>query len=194
MTLILPDQYSQVNMIFTGAPVPNGAQMTFAVHNPTEESPATIAAAVSASWVTNLKSFFDSNSSLSTIRVKNGPTATGPAADAAGPGAGSAANTCVAPNTAILIRKLTGFGGHAATGRMYMPCVDEAWIDEGGDVGGATLAALQTAYSDFKDDIETSGFDWVLLHSSTDPFLTPTFVLSLAVQSKAATQRRRLRH
>jgi len=192
--MLIPLGYSQVNLIFTGVPVPTGAQVTFGVDNQTDDlSPSAIAAIVSAHYVTNLKSYLDSNASLATIRVKNGPNDTGPAVDAAGPGAGSASNSSVAPNTATLIRKVTAFGGRSGSGRMYHPCVDEAWIDEGGNLGGGTLTALQGAWDDFLADLDASNVPMVLLHNTTDVFASPTRVLGLEVQTKVATQRRRLR-
>lgn len=192
--MVIPANYAQVNMIFTGAPVPTGAQWTFGLNNSvTSLTPTGLANIVRTHWTTWLKSFTDSNMSLSTIRVKNGPNDTGPFVNAAGGGAGSAANTCVAPNTAILVRKATLFGGRSGSGRLFFPGVDEAWIDEGGVVGPATVTALQTAFTGFLTAFQTSLVTMVVLHGPSSPLATPTEVTGLVVQSLTATQRRRLR-
>jgi hypothetical protein len=95
-------------------------------------------------------------------------------------------------NCAMLVRKVTGAGGRANRGRLFLPCfnVDEASVDAGGNVTSAALTAYQAFITDWLD---TSVYNYVILHDSTSPEITPTPILNHVVQPKIATQRRRMR-
>lgn len=112
---------------------------------------------------------------------------------------GTSSDAVVPQNTAYLVRKRTDLGGRRGRGRFYLPGVSEAGVDAVGALGTAHRDALQTAVDDWYDFL-TAGvgarlYPPVVLHRSegigTEP--APTPITSFVVESKVATQRRRLR-
>lgn len=102
------------------------------------------------------------------------------------------------PNVAYLVRKQTGLGGRRNRGRMYIPGPPRNWFSAAGIFGTTQLASAQTAVEELLDPstLALAGFsNAVLFHSTgvTPTPSTPTPITSLSVQSKVATQRRRLR-
>lgn len=76
---------------------------------------------------------------------------------------------------------------------MYVPGYAEADVDPNGNLAGATVAVIQTGYTNFLLGIETGPFtDRAVIFHASAPF-TPTVIESLRVNDKVATQRRRLR-
>lgn len=104
---------------------------------------------------------------------------------------GFPANAAFPPNNAILVRKVTAQGGREHTGRMYMPGVDETGADNTGLLTTAYVAALQASVNGMLGDMSTNDIPMYVLHQN--PLTPPTLVTSLVVQSRTATQRRRLR-
>jgi hypothetical protein len=98
-------------------------------------------------------------------------------------------------NTAILVRKYTGFGGRKNRGRVFVPPwgVSEGLISKLGVLDNTFRAAHQAAWTAFR--VAALGHDAppVLLHAegSVEP---PRDITSFSVQTQVATQRRRLRH
>jgi hypothetical protein len=120
-------------------------------------------------------------------------TATGPVTgtDTRSPLTGANTGGGAAPNLAYLIRKTTDQGGRAGRGRMYLPGVEETDVDAGGNFVGGILATAATVFGDMINDFSTNDVPLRLLHNN--PALTPGVVTGLAFQTRAATQRRRLR-
>lgn len=118
--------------------------------------------------------------------------------DLATPVNGGVTSGSCPPNTSFLIRKGTGQGGRRNRGRMYIPGVPREAIFANGDIATTTVTGLQTRVDDLQDGptLVDAGFTTpVLLHGlglSPTP-VSPTPVTSLNVQTKVATQRRRLR-
>lgn len=105
--------------------------------------------------------------------------------------AGSLAGNTPPPQTALLIQKITGRAGRKNRGRMYIPANDESILNDAGVYGSTETAGFQTKADSFLAALDTAGYPMVLLHTSVAD--APTDVVSLVVQSKVATQRRRLR-
>ena len=108
-------------------------------------------------------------------------------------------SAAIPQNTAILVRKQTGFAGRAYRGRMYIPGVPEPDVSGTGELAGASLTAWQTAATGFLADFNDI-MPAVLIHScqyeeNAPPCVppVPTDVVSLQVDDFVATQRRRLR-
>lgn len=96
------------------------------------------------------------------------------------------------PNCAWLVRKNTLLGGRRGRGRTYFPGVTEGSVGDGGLVNEGD-GSLRTGLEGFWNGITTSapGFtDLVLLHEDAS---TPTVVQSWIMDTRIATQRRRLR-
>jgi hypothetical protein len=100
------------------------------------------------------------------------------------------------PQVAVLIRKNTGFAGRSQRGRNYWPGIREADVEISGNLVVGTRTAWQDAATFFLAQFSGGGLavtDMVLLHDSGSPTSGATLVTSYTVDSKVATQRRRLR-
>lgn len=102
------------------------------------------------------------------------------------------------PNTAWLLQKRTALAGRAFRGRTYFPAVDQAAADDAGFLVQVFRDAYQLAANGWLFDIATVGTP-VLIHSCfhavTEPVCVapaPTPTTSHVVDSRVATQRRRL--
>lgn len=98
----------------------------------------------------------------------------------------------LAPNTSFLVVKRTLLGGRAGRGRNYLPGVQEAAVDNAGNITG-DLATAGAAVSEFFPRLITALSLTVpcILHS--DDSRDPTPVTSWTLAPTVATQRRRLR-
>lgn len=106
---------------------------------------------------------------------------------------GTASVLPVPINSAILIRKNTASGGRKNRGRFYIPPLrpDESGVDAMGNMDGDQVTAIQSRWdAAFSAIVDTSSLPMVILHSAAG---TPTVVTSLSVQTRLATQRRRMR-
>lgn len=110
---------------------------------------------------------------------------------------GGQATTMLPSNSATLVRKRTGSAGKRGRGRLYLPGVAKPDVNDLGIIDGAVVASYQTSFDDFKTGFEAvaGGPSFCILHRSegagTEP--PPTPITAFEVQSKIATQRRRLR-
>lgn len=206
LELNLPADYYQASMTFTGTGCPRGAAIVFG-GQAAALAPATIAGAVNSAWTSALRAQFSADVTMAGTRVKKGPMDDGPFAFVALSSAGTASGTAMAPSVAYLIRKNTAIGGRQGAGRIYQPGVAEGSVDAAGIVSGAVRTPLQAGWDAFLAALNSAGAPMFLLHSfgaytvlrDKDPFIVvvaaraPTAVTSLTVDSKVATQRRRLR-
>jgi len=97
-------------------------------------------------------------------------------------------------NCAYLVRKNTAAAGRGKSGRMYVPGALEAQVTPAGIVDPAELASwngahLTAFYSAFTSDVG----DPVVNHQAGSPLGSTSTVTSFTMDSKIATQRRRLR-
>ena len=104
---------------------------------------------------------------------------------------GSPGLLALPPNNAVLIRKVTAAGGRTGTGRMYVPAMIETEVDSSGLISGASQANIQAGATGMLGDMSTNDIPMYLLHDSA--LIAPNLVTSLSVQTRVATQRRRLR-
>lgn len=189
--MIIPEGFSQVNMIFTGTGLPSGAQVAFGVRNEFEKTPIAIANLVKTAWVDSVIMAFFANTTIVTgILVKNGPNDVGPAATLGVSLPGASGSAQAAPNVAVLAHKVTGIGGRHGRGRMYLPGIPEGNVSAGGALDATIQANLTTNLGTFLVKLEAADIPMTLLHS--DAF-TPVPVEDLIVDATVATQRRRLR-
>jgi hypothetical protein len=190
----IPPGFAQCNIFWGGIAMPRGAQTVIGV-DPSALSagftPATVAAAVYNS-VTN-KLLPQTHASLSLLRVlaKLGPNDTGPAGEFGTVAPGPATIPPDSPQVAFLVKKITAGGGRQSRGRMFLPLVAEAQTDSGGVLNSVTQAAMQTALDEWLADLALRNVPMVLLHNAVE--VLPTPVTSLRLDTRVATQRRRLR-
>lgn len=117
---------------------------------------------------------------------------------------GSSGDPC-APNLATLVRLRGSEGGRASRGRMYLPARDEEDVDGAGNYDPTFTTALQGIMVDWVEALPTflagvslgilSRYDGVTSEGQPIPRPTPLFydLATIEVDSKTATQRRRLR-
>lgn len=108
-------------------------------------------------------------------------------------GSGGASAESVPNNTAILVRKSTGLGGRRGRGRMFIPGPSRDQIEATGAMSGAYRTSWQNAVDGLLDFATLdANVDRAVLFHQTAPFV-PTEIVSLTVEQRVATQRRRMR-
>jgi hypothetical protein len=108
------------------------------------------------------------------------------------PVVGTATGSTVPVNCAILGTKNTALGGRKYRGRCYLPPCYPGETDIGptGDIGSIVLGIHQTGMDYALDAMTTLGCTPVLHHSDGTP---GTPITGITLESKIATQRRRMR-
>jgi len=189
----IPAGFAQVNLRYTGTNLPTGGEVTFGVENVGGDQASGIALAVEAAYASaNLDSLFTSDGTLSTIRVKLGPNATGAFYELATSAPGTDGADPNPPQVALLCKKSTNTGGRRGVGRMYWPNVAANKVDDAGLFDGAYLSSAQSVMNAFITDLGSSDIPMVLLHGESG-FGVPHTVIGLTVQARCASQRRRNR-
>jgi len=188
---MIPVDYAQVTLNWTGAALPYGAATVFGVANTALALTAqgianAVDTAIGSSAITDR---LTNAVGITNIHVKLGPDATGAFYDKGVARVGGSAGD-TNPATAILINKATGSGGRKNRGRMFIPGAIEGDVGQAGVLNSGPQGALQTQFSNFLAALGTASIPMVLLH---DTALLPTVVTSLNVQSKLAVRHRRLR-
>lgn len=156
----------------------------------------------------NLKAKFDTEIVLSkTTTLKGNGSAVYTTGESTAAGTrGTNAVSSVTANTAVLVKKNTGFGGRTARGRMYFPWfISEGGVDEIGNIAGADVTAIQTVCDAWLAVVNgtPAAASMVIANRTYDrPWdqagrqlvsvdVGPA-VTSLTVETIAATQRRRM--
>jgi hypothetical protein len=157
-------------------------------------------------WNTNIAPTLDNNVLSLPPSVKLGDGTNVPAFSV-GTGAAVAGTFSAAdlpPQVAVLIKKVTGFGGKKNRGRFYLPwAVPGSVVNERGTILAANVTAMQANMTLFLEQMATDGFPMyisnkvlVLTPPDTRPHVTAIhtghLVLNLRVEDVVATQRRRL--
>lgn len=186
----IPSGFAQVTLGFAGNGLANPAACVFGVDQGGGATPEDVAETIFDLFVGTILPNLNDDVELVSSLVKFGPNTTGPSAEFTGSEAGGAAGSGGVSNTAYLVRKNSGLGGREGRGRMYLPGVTEVDVGSDGLVDPILLGALQTDVTNFGAGLTLGGFPMVILHNSAT---TPTPVTTLVVQSRVATQRRRLR-
>jgi len=190
--MIIPEGFSQVTHVFSGAAVPLGAVVTYGVENEDDTDPGTLAAAAHSIWSNNMLAFQSDSITLASTIVKNGPNDIGPTGEVSDPQDGTNPNAGCTPNVSYLVQKSTSVGGRIGRGRMYIPGVPESDVDTSGALDGTRYTVIQGHIQDFYDDwLASAVHQMVLLHTSSahDPYR----LAALSLSDRVATQRRRLR-
>lgn len=141
------------------------------------------------------------------IRMGDGTTTPTEAVASGATTTGANAATYPPPQVAVLVKKLTPFGGKRNRGRLYMPFwVTSGAVSENGTITGGDVTTKQTRMASFlagMADISIGGIALVMVianktinHAVTPPAVTAITtgpdVTALSVESLVATQRRRL--
>lgn len=209
--MIIPEGFAEITYRFEGQRLPNGAAVVFGVQNAGNLSATAVATAARTAATTGLMTNLNSGVGLVEVLAKLGPNEDGPSASATGTIAGGVAIAdALAPNSAFLVTKNTARGGRRGKGRLFLPGVSETVVDGNGDIAPATATNLQAELTEWLGNLNTAGIPMVLLHGPPTSWVlvdgqprrrpiggnwddVPNTVQSLALQTRIATQRRRLR-
>jgi hypothetical protein len=111
--------------------------------------------------------------------------------------------TFVPPNVAVLVKKITPFGGRINRGRTYYPfAASTANVSENGTIAAGSVATFQTQVNLFLNQLNTDNTPMVILNKIYNTPHPPRYVTnynagstvtSYTVESIIATQRRRVR-
>lgn len=175
-------------------------QMVNVVHIQREEDDAAASARdVLNNWQDHIVPLLPNNYTTEGCRYTDHNVANGAtgdlAPDEAKPVVGGVAGDALPPNNSVLVHKnISGFVG-VRKGRMYLPPIAEAPVNEEGVIAGATVLALDTALSDFLDGLSGPGSNQlVVVHKVDAPGeSTVSEVTSLTTDELISTQRRRLK-
>jgi hypothetical protein len=196
MALIIPEGYAQVLIPIKHSLLNRSAAVTFGIRNDQIGTPTTgTVNDIQAEFVPAIN--LDNNVVVGPTLARFG-TDTGEALAIEGTvsTSGSSTSSSCPPNVAVLARKLTNRGGRRGRGRMFIPWwVDEASVDEAGNIAGATVTSFQSALSNFLAGLSAADLPMFILHDSIGgtPAGDPDQVQSLICDPLVATQRRRLR-
>lgn len=112
---------------------------------------------------------------------------------------GTLSTSTIPPNCAGLVRKRTDFAGRNMRGRVFFPpcMLFDADIDAAGSMSGALATSHTILWEAYRVDMAAADAELHLIHQydpevTSDP-VAPTPIVQLTMQSKLATQRRRLR-
>lgn len=192
--MLIPGGYGQVNLKFSGASVPFGAQMTWGFQDTLSDDAAAEATIIANIWNAALLDNLQTTTiALTSVLVKHGPNSTGDSAEVGVSIPGLEVGVGTSPAVALLIKKNTATGGRQGRGRMYMPGLPEIHVETSGAYDASQLAVAQTRFTDFLGDLDAAGLPMVLLHAGPGSEPEPYTVLGLSVDSRVATQRRRNR-
>ena len=189
--MTIPTGFGQATVVVTGGGIENEANWTFGFDNNTASEPAAIAESladllVGADYLDNLSS----SCTFAAVRVKLGPDASGPSGEHSVGSVGTIGGNAAPPNVAVLGSKSTPLGGRHGRGRFYWPGVAEASLLSNGTVEGALVTGYQVMIDDVLSAMNFVSLPMMLLHADET---SPTAITSVAVQTRFATQRRRLR-
>lgn len=193
--MIIPTGYAQTNFIFTGAGVPEGAEVTLGWDiGGAGGDPEDLNNALDAAWGTaNIDNAYTSDVILTGLLTKFGPNATGPSHLKSVNHPGAQATSGATPQVATLWHKTTALGGRAGRGRLYLPGVPENAVSSAGVLDNAFVVAHAGVWNALLTAMALGSYDGVVLHGAGSPISTPTPITTINLQSKVATQRRRLR-
>lgn len=193
--MLIPLGYAQANLRFSGANAPTGAEITLGLDvTGFAPGPSAAAEAVHDAYTTALIQNLQVESiALDTVLVKYGPNATGPSGEFSDPVPGAETDEGVPPNTAMLVQKVTAFGGRAGRGRLFLPGLPETRLEDTGVFTALWVSSAVTAFDAFHTALTAADLPPVLLHDEGSPIATPTPITSFEPVALAATQRQRLR-
>lgn len=109
------------------------------------------------------------------------------------PAVGAATGVSILNNTALLVQKRSPMSGRRNRGRWYWPPYDlvQTNVSNTGIINAAYVASKQTKFTALIPALTAVNFKPVILHSVSE--IAPSPIVTMPVQFKAATQRRRLR-
>ena len=193
--MIIPEGFAQANIKFAGVGLPTGAEITLGLDIRTYAgTPLQLATEVLTQFqLPAVRLNVASEVTISSAMVKYGPAATGASAEYSNPLAGQGVAAAVSSNTAWLVKKVTAFGGRTGRGRFYFPGIPESVVTSAGVITAGNRTSMENAMEAMRANLTTFGASPVVLHGASSPVATPRLITAFSVDSKVATQRRRMR-
>lgn len=193
--MVIPPAYAQINLHYISTQLPYGAEVTLGLDTSAFVGDVVaLTNAVDTAYASSgIPALHDNDIAMKLIHTKEGPNNTGAAYDKAVNYPGSAGSGGVSPATCYLVHKHTALGGHAGSGRLYMPGVIKSAMDDDGVIHSGTVTSVSAAWNTFKASLAAANLPPVLLHGASSPISIPTPIAAFACDGKAATQRRRMR-
>lgn len=191
MALLIPPGFAQASLRWslTGDPEVMISTVGIGVNGPGQTEADDLADAWIASWpAANMFSQYTFLGVVLRVGQDGGPPII---VEAPRSQVGTATGNPLPQNCTVLVRKSTSTGGRSGRGRMYLPPygLSESFVDSKGMIEPATVAVLQTAVS----AALFGTVDPVLLHDEASPVTAPSPLSAVTVDTRIATQRRRLR-
>lgn len=188
----IPIGFGQVTHLFSGPGAPTGAAVTYGIENTTLLSALGVAQAAQDAFEISLLTIMTDAITLQGTIAKLGPNDIGPSAEISSGTDGGSGSLPATPQVSYLIGKSTNLGGRVGRGRMFLPGVNEPGVDASGELSGSTITNVQAQATNFHVALDGNDIPMVLLHAEGSLF-APATVTGLAVRSRVATQRRRVR-
>jgi hypothetical protein len=206
--MTIPAGFGEVRHFYIGSGAPTGAQVTYGIDDAGIIDIDDWVEQVHAAWGAAMEDHMVQNVDLIRTECKFGPDEDGPTVEFVETIGGNILTAQAPPNLCFLIRKQTALGGRRGRGRMFLPGVAEADVDQAGNVSEARQTGLNASFGTFHAALVTLDSPMVLLHDPATVWAledgqpvrvpvgvapAPTVVTSLSAQAVAATQRRRMR-
>ena len=202
MAVVVPTGYAQVTYNWVNLTGDSNYSTVLGCQH-TDAGANEIADTFREAWSAHLQSEQDASIRLTEIVVKKGPS-TGPT-----PGlqvefpvnedGGNPGSLCP-PNCAMLVRKLSNFGGKANRGRNYWPGFTfDGQVDELGQIDPTVITSMQGQFTSFfgalgsGNGATTALCPAVILHDESSPATAPVLVSAVQVDGMIASQRKRIR-
>lgn len=186
----IPIGYSMVRHYFTSAAVSREAMLSYGIVGSGGMTPTEAAEALYEAWDAMANQTQHSSAVQQRCEVQVGPSPAGPTGIATGASVGGQGGAAMSPQVAILVKKLTAFGGRSQRGRFYIPFVSEDQVDGAGHLTITAQESANLGIDNWVAALDTLTITPVLLHEgSGDPTIITDWVLNPIV----ATQRKRLK-
>lgn len=202
MALVIPEDYAHVvhSMTFSGDPEPYACTYGVKVDTATYTDATALSNQLDDAWGDALKAKWPNTLTLTQTEVfVNEGIGPDPQIGITNSNTvGTVVTTAIVPqNVAVLVHKRSSFTGRTGRGRLYHPTVFEGDVDALGVLSSGALADYQARFTAFLADANSRvGVDFlVILHDSlgAGAALDPRQITALTVDTRVATQRRRLR-
>lgn len=188
---MIPAGFGEIAVAHTGGGIVGEAIWTIGFDNNAGDTAAEIAETVATALDTlNYDAMISTAVTVTEVRVKLGPDDTGPSATHTLNLAGNIGGQAAPPNLAVLVHKNTPLGGRKGRGRLFVPGLAEAELDQDGLITSGTQSSFQSFFNSFGGGLALGSLPLMLLHTDAT---SPTAIETLSVDVKLATQRRRLR-
>lgn len=196
--MTIPLGFAEIRWFFTGSGAPTGAATTLGAEVTLPTTPQAKVEEAHDAFGDEVMPFLVQNVGLSRTELKFGPEQTGITVETSGERSGGVLTPQAAPNLAYLVIKQTALGGRRGKGRLYLPGVAEAAVDQAGNVLSSQVSTLDDAFEALRLRLVAIGLEPHLLHDppqgqNPSPQPPPTEIVSFSASAVAATQRRRMR-